>query len=95
MFRIIREAAAADSEIAALERGRSAQRLHNYRRAAQLLADRTALRRGLTIDAAAATIFAVGQPETYRALVLDGDWDDDGWVTWARTTLEATLLGTR
>ena len=27
---------------------------------------------GLTIDAAAATIFAIGHPETYRALVLDG-----------------------
>ena len=43
-FRIIREAAAADPEIAALERGRSAQRLRNYRQAAQLLAGRNALR---------------------------------------------------
>jgi AcrR family transcriptional regulator len=93
VFRIIREAAAADPEIAALERGRAAQRLHNYRAAAQVLADRNALRRGLTIDGAAAAIFAIGHSETYRALVLDGDWDEDAWVTWAQATLEAALLG--
>lgn len=94
VFRIIRGAAAADPEIGALERARSAQRLSNYRRAAQLLADRDALRDGLTIDGAAAAIFAIGHPETYRALVLDGDWDNGVWANWLQATLEATLLGT-
>ena len=92
VFRIIREAAAADPKIAALERGRTAQRLHNYRQAAQLLADRHALRPAMTIDGAAAAIFAIGHPETYRALVLDGDWDDDAWANWVQATLEAALL---
>jgi AcrR family transcriptional regulator len=95
IFRIIREAASADPEIAALERSRSAQRLANYRQAAQLLAERKALRPGLTIDGAAAAIFAIGHPETYRALVLDGDWDLDAWATWLQSTLEAALLGTQ
>ena len=94
VFRIIREAAASDPEIAVLERGRAAQRLHNYRQAAQLLAGRDALRPGMTIDGAAAAIFAIGHPETYRALVLDGDWDDDAWANWLQATLEAALLGT-
>jgi AcrR family transcriptional regulator len=94
IFRIIREGAAADPEIAALERGRSAQRLRNYRQAAQLVADRDALRPGMTVDAAAAAIFAIGHPETYRALVLDGDWDVDAWANWLQATLEAALLGT-
>jgi len=94
VFRIIREAAAADSEIAALERRRAAQRLDNYRHAAQLLADRDALRPGMTIDGAAAAIFAIGHPETYRALVLDGGWDEDAWATWLQVTLEAALLAT-
>jgi AcrR family transcriptional regulator len=94
VFRVIREAAAADREIAVLERGRAAQRLHNYRQAAQVLADRDALRPGITIDGAAAAIFAIGHPETYRALVLDGDWDDDAWANWLQATLEAALLGT-
>jgi AcrR family transcriptional regulator len=92
VFRIIREAAAVDPEIAVLERVRAAQRLHNYRQAAQLLADRDALRPGMTIAAAAAVIFAIGHPETYRALVLDGDWDDDAWADWLQATLEAALL---
>jgi AcrR family transcriptional regulator len=93
VFRIIREAAAADPEIAVLERGRAAQRLDNYRAAAQLLADRKALRPGITIDGAAAAIFAIGHPEIYRGLVLDGDWDDDAWANWLQATLEAALLG--
>jgi AcrR family transcriptional regulator len=94
VFRIIREAAAADAEIAVLERDRAAQRLRNYQQAAQLLADRDAMRPGMTIDNAAATIFAIGHPETYRALVLDGDWDDDAWTSWLQATLEAALLRT-
>ena len=48
---------------------------------------------GLTGRAAAA-IFAIGHPETYRALVLDGDWDVDAWAMWLQATLEAALLGT-
>jgi AcrR family transcriptional regulator len=94
VFRIIREAAAADPEIAALEQDRSAQRLHNYRQAAQLLVGRNALRPGITTESATAMIFAIGHPETYRALVLDGSWDEDAWSNWARETLEAALLGT-
>lgn len=92
VFRLIREAAAADPEIAALERNRAKQRLRNYGNAARLLAERGSLRDGLSVDDAAATIFAIGHPETYRALVLEGDWDDDHWAAWAQTALEAALL---
>ncbi len=94
VFRIIREAAAGDPEIAALERARSAQRLRNYEQAAQLLADRNALREGLTIEQAAAAIFALGNSENYRALVLDGNWSEDAWAAWVQATLEAILLAT-
>ena len=69
VFRILREAAVVDADAAALERRRAAQRLRNYGQAAELLAARGVLREGLTLDAAAATIFAIGHPETYRALV--------------------------
>jgi AcrR family transcriptional regulator len=94
VFRIIREAAAIDPEAAALERDRATQRLHNYGIAARLLDQRGALRKGLTIDQAAAAIFAIGHPDTYRTLVLDGDWDDRQWAAWARATLDATLIKT-
>ena len=92
VFRIIREAAAADPEIATLERARASQRLRNYWQAAALLAERGALRRGVTIDQAATSIFASGHPETYRALVLDGEWTDDDWAGWLQATLESALL---
>jgi AcrR family transcriptional regulator len=94
VFRVIREAAASDPGAAALERTRGAQRLRNYGDAARLLAERGALRTGLTVDQAAATIFAIGHPETHRTLVLDGDWDDRLWSAWARATLEAALIKT-
>jgi AcrR family transcriptional regulator len=92
VFRIIREAAAGDREVAALERARSAQRLSNYGQAARLLAERKALRKGLTIQQAAAAIFAIGHPETYRALVLEGDLTDEDWAAWAQSILESSLL---
>lgn len=92
VFRIIREAAAADPEIAALERSRAAQRLRNYRQAATLLAQRGALRNTITVDQAAASIFAIGHSDAYRALVLDGAWHDDDWASWVQATLENALL---
>jgi AcrR family transcriptional regulator len=93
VFRVIREAAAIEPDAAALERTRAAQRLGNYGVAASLLAERGALRTGLTVEDAAAAIFAIGHPEAYRALVIDGDWDDERWAAWARGALEAALLG--
>ena len=95
VFRVIREAAAVDADAAELERARAEQRLRNYTMAARLLAERDALHPELTIEQAAATIFAVGHPETYRTLVLEGDWDDDRWAAWAQVTLEAALLDPR
>lgn len=92
VFRVIREAAAVDPEAAALEHERAAQRLRNYQTAARLLKDRGALRDDLTLDQAAAAIFAIGHPETYRTLVLEGNWDERQWADWARTTLRTALL---
>lgn len=92
IFRVIREAAAIDPEVAALDRDRAAQRLHNYATAAQLLEQRGALCDGLTIDQAAAVLFSIGHPDVYRTLVLDGDWDDHHWTTWARAALTAALI---
>ena len=79
-------------EAAALEHERAAQRLRNYQTAAQLLKDRGALREDLTLDQAAAAIFAIGHPETYRTLVLEGGWNERQWATWARSILQTTLL---
>jgi AcrR family transcriptional regulator len=92
VFRVIREAAAVDPKAAALERERAAQRLRNYQTAARILQDRGALRDELTLDQAAAAIFAIGHPDTYRTLVLQGSWTERQWGNWASTTLKTTLL---
>jgi AcrR family transcriptional regulator len=92
VFRMIGEAAAVDAEAAALERERTAQRLADYETTASLLGERGALREGLTLRRAAATIFAIGHPDVDRALGLEGAWDDSLWTTWARASLKAALL---
>lgn len=92
VFQVIREAAAVDPEAAALENDRAAQRLRNYQTAARLLKDRGALRNDLTLDQAAAAIFAIGHPEAYRTLVLEGSWNERQWANWARITLKTMLL---
>lgn len=92
VFRVIREAAAVDPDVAVLERKRRDRRLADYERTAEGLEQRGALRPGLTVRRAAATMFAVGHPDVYRALVLEGPWDQTLWATWARSTLKAALL---
>jgi AcrR family transcriptional regulator len=92
IFKVIRQAAAVDERVAALEQTRASQRLRNYETAAALLNRNGALRTELSIEQAAATIFAVGHPETYRALVLEGNWPHALWETWAQTTLTTGLL---
>ena len=92
VFAIIRQAAALDPEIAALERRRAEQRLRNYGTAAALLAARGALREGLSIEDAAAAIFAIGHPDAYRFLVADQGWEPERWAAWARIALAGALL---
>jgi AcrR family transcriptional regulator len=93
VFKVIRQAAALDPEVADLELQRAEQRLRNYGHAARILAERGALRHGLTEEDAAAAIFAVGHPDLYRFLVADEGWPQDRWAAWARDALEASLLG--
>jgi AcrR family transcriptional regulator len=92
VFRVIREAAAVDPEVAELERRRSAGRLRNYGHAARILRDRGALRDGLSLEGAAAVIHAVGHPDEFGFLVLDQGWPVERWAGWARDALEAALL---
>ena len=92
MARVAREAAATKPQAAALEHARTVRRLRGCADVARRLADRGALRTGLSVDHAAAAIFAIGHPETYRTLVLDGTWPDERWSAWAQAALEAALL---
>jgi hypothetical protein len=91
-YKLLRQAAAVDDEMAGLERTRAEQRLLGYRSGAGLFAKRGALREGLSLDDAAALIYATGHPDVYRFLVIDGHWTADQWATWVRSSLEAGLL---
>ena len=92
IFRVIRQAAALDPEVAELERRRAEQRVHNYGQAAHLLSRRGGLRPGLGEDEAAAVIFTVGHPDAYRFLVAEQGWTVDRRAEWVRETLRAALL---
>ena len=91
-YKLLRQAAAVEDEMAELERTRAEQRLRSYRSGASLFAKRGALRDGLSLDDAAALIYATGHPDVYRFLVIEGQWTADQWATWVRSTLEAGLL---
>ena len=92
VFRVIRQAAAIDPVVAELERQRAEQRLRNYGSAARILDERGALRPGLSRDDAAAAIFAIGNPDTYRFFVSEEGWEPERWAEWVRGRLYAALL---
>jgi len=92
IFEVIRQAAALDPDIAVLETERGQARLRNYRLAGRMLAERGDLRHGLTPEAAAAIIFSLGHPESYRLLVLRSGWSTDRWAAWVTDALVAALL---
>lgn len=92
VFRVIRQAAALDSEIARLERERAEQRLRNYGGAAHILAQRGALRKSLSEEEAAAVMFSIGHPDIYRFLVYEEGWSPERWAAWVSSSLAAALL---
>jgi AcrR family transcriptional regulator len=92
VFAVIRQAAALDHEVAALEARRARGRLAGYAEAAAAIRARGALRAGLSDEDAAALIHAIGHPDTYRFLVLEGGWPAARWAAWARDGLRAALL---
>lgn len=67
----------------------------NYHHAARILRGRGGLRASLTVERAAATIWSLGHPNTYRLLVVDQGWSLTGYRAWLEDQLAAALLPTR
>ncbi len=84
---IIQQSVAVDEDAAAFERKRAQQRLRNYGLAAAGLRERGGLRNGMTDDQAAATIWSIGHPTAYRALVIDAGWSAQAYRDWLRAAL--------
>lgn len=88
---VVRSAAATDTDLAQTWDTNIEQR-HTVQHAfATALAHKTALRPGLTIDAAADTALATLSPETYNLLITHRGWTPTRWKTWALDALTRQL----
>jgi AcrR family transcriptional regulator len=85
-------AAAADPKIAELWERNKEQRLAGQRALLRIATEGTTLQEGLSSDAAADVLFAVGSPEVYRLLVVDRAWSLARFERWYAETLERLLL---
>jgi AcrR family transcriptional regulator len=89
---VVRSAAAADPEIAALHGTGKTQRIAGQRELLRVIAGADGLRAGLPLDEAADILFAVGSPEVYRLLVIDRGWSPERFEAWYVDTIERLLL---
>lgn len=90
--KVLRDAAAVDTEAAELLRTISGQRYDGQRSVARSLAAHRVLRSGVNVEAAADTLYALGSPELHWLLTADRGLSDTRYERWLATTLAATLL---
>lgn len=91
VFHLIRQAAAVDPEVEELERDRARQRLANYSLAAARVRALGGLTNGMDNDEAAAVIWSLGHPDTYRFLVGECGWSRERYREWLAGSLAAAL----
>lgn len=91
---VVRGAAAADPDIAALRDLGKAQRFAGQREFLRIVVGATGLREGMDLETAADILYAVGSPETYRLLVVDRGWSGSRFERWYGETLERLLFAT-
>lgn len=89
---VVRGAAAADPEVAALWRRARAERFAGQRELLRIAVGGSALAPRMSLDEGAAVLFAIGSPETYLALVADRGWEPARFADWYADTLERLLL---
>ncbi len=89
---VVRGAAAADAEIAALLPAGKADRHAGQRELLRLVAGADGLRPDLTLDEAADVLYALGSPETWRQLVDERAWSPERFERWYAEAIERLLL---
>ncbi|HEX5148240.1 MAG TPA: helix-turn-helix domain-containing protein [Candidatus Limnocylindrales bacterium] len=89
---IVRGAASADPEIAALRDRGKTQRYAGQRELLALVAGTAGLRAGLTLGVAADVLYAIGSPETYGLLVVERGWSGARFERWYAETIERLLF---
>lgn len=88
---VIAQAAAVDPVVEELQKDRALQRLTRYSEAAEALRARGGLTSGLSDADAAAVVWSLGHPQTYRTLVADAGWSGPAYRTWLQRALSAAL----
>lgn len=91
LFSVMRQASAVDAEAAKVLRDRAERRLRNYAEAAVALRRRGALTSGMSDEQAAAVIWSLGHPDTYKSLVLDFGWEPEQYRDWVHAALKSAL----
>ena len=89
---VVRAAAGLDEEIRALAEEGRAQRLRGMRVLAQQLADRGALKPGLTSAEAADVLWLLGGPGVYHRFVIVQGWPAQRFEEWLRDALTGLLI---
>jgi TetR/AcrR family transcriptional regulator, regulator of autoinduction and epiphytic fitness len=90
---IVRGAAAADRDIAAMRQALSESRLQDVREVAESLADRGALATGTTLEQATDQLWVMGSSDIYRMLVVERGWTPEQYEQWLASSLICSLLG--
>ncbi len=92
IFEIVRGAATADAELAALQRNLTETRLADVRMVALSLAEKDALKIGIPVEQATDILWALGSADIYRMLVVDRGWSPSQYQQWLGRTLMDSLL---
>jgi AcrR family transcriptional regulator len=89
---VVRDAAVVDPDLDEQWRLNETQTLTAFGVFVQLLAERGALRRDLTVDKATDVVFALNSIEVYLLLTSTRHWTPAAWQGWLTDTLSAALL---
>ena len=92
LFGVLREAARAESELAALWTEIAERRAANMRLLVAEVAAAGGLRAGVTVDEAADFVWATNAPEFYLLLVGERGWDPERFERWLTELWVRTLL---
>ena len=92
LHEVVRAAAGLDADIRALAEESRAQRIRGMRVMAQDLADRGALKPGLTPTEAADVLWLLNDPGVYHRLVIEQKWAPGRYQQWLADALISLLI---
>jgi AcrR family transcriptional regulator len=92
LHQVVQAAAGLDADIRALAEEGRAQRIRGMRAMAQSLADRGALKPGLTPLEAADVLWLLIDPSIYHRLVIEQKWTPDRYQEWLADALISLLI---